>query len=373
MFNLKNSYVYALFIVLVMYTAYTFLWTRFGLGVTSILQYVLLGLVCIGAFFYLIKASKYKNSWTNWLFLVWITQLLSFFIAKSDATTQFKELTFVLLVAAPIVSNVYNPQYAKRFFIVMSIVSVAMYFVTINMMHLQDENSYGGGYMVLVAMPVLLYFFRNKSASIQILITIILFVLVLTSMKRGDILSCVLGILAYYYFKLKEFGKFNYRIVLSLVVTAIVVFFAFQHLLETNDIFAWRFQQTLDGDSSARDSIYSNLWYHFLDAPLNVQLFGGGFDATLKIGGVRAHSDLLEVLSCEGLFGLLIYLSGFFSLFRHMLRRKDTTEKAILAFVLAIWTVKMFFSMFIFSQPTIILFALTAYILNKNIDKRYEY
>ena len=56
-----------------------------------------------------------------------------------------------------------------------------------------------------------------------------------------------------------------------------------------------------------------------------------------------------------------------------MRRRTDVAEKAILASVLAIWLVKMVFSMFIFSQPTIILFVLTGYILNKRIDKQYEY
>lgn len=91
------------------------------------------------------------------------------------------------------------------------------------------------------------------------------------------------------------------------------------------------------------------------------------------MSGARAHSDILEVLSCEGIFGLIIYLGAFFSLFRQMRKSTDVAEKAILASVLVIWLVKMVFSMFIFSQPTIILFVLTGYILNKRIDKQYEY
>ena len=34
----KNYLIYALFAVLITYTAYTFLWTRFGLGVTFVVQ-----------------------------------------------------------------------------------------------------------------------------------------------------------------------------------------------------------------------------------------------------------------------------------------------------------------------------------------------
>lgn len=373
MLNLNNTYIYVLFTILITYTAYNFLWTRFGLGATSVVQYTLLVFVSLGAVLYLIKPSCCKNSWTNWLIMLWLTQVLAFYFGNSNATTQFKESTFVLLTATPIVSMAYSTKYIKRFFIVMATVSIAMYFVTMAMMRLSDENSYGGGYMILVALPVFLYFFRNKSLSTQMIITIVLFILVLTSMKRGDIIAAILGIGVFFLIKLKGTGKFDYRILAAIAIIALISYFAFAYLIANNEIFAWRFQQTLDGDSSDRDTIYSTLWNYFLNAPLDVQLLGGGFDATLKICEVRAHSDLLEVLSCEGIVGLLIYLGAFFSLFRQIRRRYDVTEKAVLAFILVIWTVKMVFSMFIYSQPTIILFALTAYILNNNIDRQYEY
>lgn len=371
MFNLNNTYIYTLFTILITYTAYNFLWTRFGLGVTSVVQYMLLVFVILGAIIYLIKPSICKHSWTNWLIMLWLTQVMAFFFGDSNATTQFKESTFVLLTATPIVSMTYSTKYIKRFFIIMATVSIAMYFVTMSMMRIDDENSYGGGYMILVALPVFLYFFRNKSLLTQMIITIILFILVLTSMKRGDIIAAILGIGVFFLVKLKGSGKFDYRIIAIIVIIALIGYFAFTYLIANNDIFAWRFQQTLDGDSSNRDTIYSKLWHYFLNAPLDIKFFGGGFDATLKICGVRAHSDLLEVLSCEGIVGLLAYLGAFFSLLRQVFCRNNVTEKAVLAFILVIWTVKMVFSMFIYAQPTIILFALTAYILNNN--RRYEY
>lgn len=369
----KNYLIYALFAVLITYTAYTFLWTRFGLGVTFVVQLALLGLVILGFFAYLVSPPSGKNSWINWLFAVWVTQALAYTLGDSSATTQFKESTFVLLCAAPIISQQYNPKHAKYFMIVMGAVSIAMYFVTISMMRLENENSYGGGYLILVAFPVLLYFFRHKSIRIRMIISILTFVLVLLSMKRGDILSCILVILVYYYIMLRHKGKIDSKVIVAIIFVAFAGFLIFKYLLSTSDIFAWRFEQTMKGDSSNRDDIYSSLINNFLNAPFDVQLFGGGFDASVKIAGIRAHSDILEVLSCEGIFGLTIYLGAFFSLFRQMRRRADVAEKAILASVLVIWLVKMVFSMFIFSQPTIILFVLTGYILNKRIDKQYEY
>ena len=367
----KNYFIYALFSFLIAYTSYTFLWSRFGLGITSIIQYVLLGLVLLGFMLYLTHTNK--NSWTNWLFFVWITQAIAFYSGDSSATTQFKESAFVLLSSAPIISMRYNPKHVKFFLCTMALVSIVMYFVTMSIMRLEDENSYGGGYQILVALPVFLYFFRNKALRTQMIITIVLLVLVLTSMKRGDILACILVVVVYYYIKLRDKkGKIDLRIIVAAIVTAFIGFFAFKYLLATNEIFAWRFEQTIEGDSSNRDTIYSSLWNYYLNAPLNVQLFGGGFDATLKIADARAHSDVLEVLSCEGIIGLIVYMGSFISLFKQMRRRTDVTEKAILASILIIWFVKMIFSMFIFSQPSIILFALTAYILNNRINKQYE-
>mgnify|MGYP000026576097 FL=1 len=369
----KNYLIYALFVILITYTAYTFLWMHFGLGVTSVVQLVLLGLVILGFFAYLASPSSGKNSWINWLFAVWVTQALAYTLGASSSTTQFKESMFVLLCAAPIISQQYNPKYAKYFMLVMGAVSIAMYFVTISMLRLEEENSYGGGYMTLVAFPVLLYFFRHKSVRTRMIISIIIFVLVLSSMKRGDILACILVILVYYYIMLRHNGKIDSKVIVALIFVVFAGFLTFKYMLSTSDIFALRFERTMEGDSSARDDIYSSLINYFLIAPLDVQLFGGGFDASVKISGARAHSDILEVLSCEGIFGLIIYLGAFFCLFRQMRRRTDVAEKAILASVLAIWLVKMVFSMFIFSQPTIILFVLTGYILNKRIDKQYEY
>ena len=85
-----------------------------------------------------------------------------------------------------------------------------------------------------------------------------------------------------------------------------------------------------------------------------------------------AHNEILEILTCEGLLGVLIYGGAFISLFKQMIMRQDIKEKAILASVVVIWGVKIVVSMFIYSQPSIILVALTAYILNNRVNKQYE-
>lgn len=369
----KNYFMYVLSIILILYTAYIFLWSRFGLGITLIIQYTLLGIVLLGFLKYFTTPPSGKNSFVNWLILLWITQFLAFFLSGSTATTQFKEATFILLVTIPFVSQVYNPKHARYVLLSMGFVSITMFFVSMSMMLEENENAYGGGYLSLAALPVLLYVMRNQALNKQVLCSCLILVLVLMSMKRGDILACILAIIVYFTTIQKRTGKFDIKILFGFLVIIFMGYFMFNFFMKNSLVFAWKVQQTIEGDSSGRDNIYTELWQHFWNSPFYIQLLGDGFDATVKIAGNRAHSDWLEVLSCEGLLGVIIYAGAYISLFRQMCKRKNISEKAVLASILVIWLVKSVFSMFIFSQPTIILFVLTGYILNKRIDKQYEY
>lgn len=362
-----------MYAVLLAYTAYTFIWSKFGLGATAIIQYTLLGLLTLGLIRYLRVPVYNKNKFINWLIILIAVQVLSWYVSGSSTTTQLKETIFILLVGVPFVSEFYDPKYMKSFMIAASVISIFMTFYSLSMIRLENENGYGGGYSSLVALPVFLYYTKRKSTFVQAVCSILIFSFVLLSMKRGDILACILALVTYFAIILHHSGKFKSKTVIAFLIIGIIGYYIFEYLLQHSSIFAWKMQQTIDGDSSGRDDIYASLYNYFINAPINIQLFGGGFDASVKIAGNRAHSDWLEVLSCEGVLGLIIYLGAFWSLLTQTIRRKDIHEKAVLASIIVIWLIKSIFSMFIYSQPTILLFILTGYILNKRIDKRYEY
>lgn len=368
----RNYFMYMLYAVLAAYTAYTYLWSRFGLGVTAALQYVLLCLVLLGLCKYFFAPSSAKNTFVNWLIVLWISQLLGFYLGNSAYTTQLKECSFVLLIAAPFISMRYNPKHNKYIMIALSVISVAMFFVSMSLMYLENENAYGGGYYSLVALPILLYFTRNKSLKVQVICSGVIVILVLMSVKRGDILSCFLSIIVYFAV-FQRLKKFDFRLLLAFIFLVFIGYFAYDYLLHNSPLFASRIRETLEGNSSGRDIIYDSLWHYFLNAPFDVQLFGGGFDASVQIAGNRAHSDWLEVLTCEGIIGVILYFGAFLSLFIQIRKCANISDKAVLSAILTIWFVKSMFSMFIFSQPSILLFALTGYILNKQIDRQYEY
>ena len=372
MLNYTNRYIFILFATLILYTAYSIIWPVFGLRVTLIIQTLLLLLVCIGAVKYLIASPRSKNSWATWLFVVWITQALAYVLGKSGATTQFKEATFVLLATLPFISQSYNSKKAKYYFYLITVVSIIVFIINFTMMRQVDENSYGGGYFALIALPVLLYFTKNKSLYVQLFISLSIFLMVLMSMKRGDILACILAVVAYYFVILKSSSS-KYKILFLLIILVVAGYFIFRYMLNTSELFALRYEQTLEGDTSGRDEIFSSLLHHFRNSPLELKLFGHGFDGTLILVGCRAHSDLLEILLCEGIIGVTIYLCAFFSLLRQTIRVRGRAEKAVLSSILMIWLVKMIFSMFIFSQASIVILVLAAYILNNNLGRQYEY
>lgn len=369
--GIKNKfYIYSLYVALILYTAYTYLWSTFSFGVTTVVQYVLLGLTLVGCCFYVVSPHRNKNTFVSCLVVLWLIIAFGYWWNGSSATTQFKDATYILLIAAPFVAMNYNFRHTEYVFLIMSVISIWMFFVTMSIMLVENENSYGGGYLSLVALPVVLYFVRNQGLRNQVICCCIILALVLMSAKRGDILACVLALVVYFFVlqtNSKQKAKFSMAIIFGVVVVAFIGYFVYDYLMENSPVFAYKIEQTAEGDSSGRDRIYTQLWEYFLSAPLETQLFGGGFDATIKIADIHAHSDWLEVLSSNGLFGVSLYLLAFVSLFREMKKCKHVPSKAVIAVILAIWLVKGIFSMFIYSAPTVLLFALVGYLLNPNL------
>ena len=108
-----------------------------------------------------------------------------------------------------------------------------------------------------------------------------------------------------------------------------------------------RINDTIAGDSSNRDIIYSavlNAWLNAND--LVNYLFGFGSNATINMIGIRAHNDWLEILLDFGLLGICLYLAFFVSLFKTTWRQKENRQAFYtLMTVFAIWFFKSLYSM----------------------------
>jgi O-antigen ligase len=164
------------------------------------------------------------------------------------------------------------------------------------------------GIRFMTLIPML--FFLEKRRLLQYAALVYILTFVVMGMKRGAILLAVVLTIYFLYHSLKEASQKEklYLLLLS-IVTIILICMVVADLMESSAYFNRRVQQTLEGDASGRDSIYSILWYAFLEnGSLFHCLLGFGADATIEFAGNFAHNDWLELLINNGLLGILLYV-----------------------------------------------------------------
>ena len=170
-----------------------------------------------------------------------------------------------------------------------------------------EEVTNNAGYVALSLLPTLLVY-NNKNV-LQYLGLLFVVVLVCLAMKRGAILICGIMTLLFIGRDLKQ-STSNQRlflISLSIAFGFLLILFVQDYLLESA-YFIERIDNTIEGNSSGRDDVYSTLWNHFIneDSPLRV-LFGGGVWYTTKVTWTAAHNDWLEFLLDMGILGVMVY------------------------------------------------------------------
>lgn len=167
-------------------------------------------------------------------------------------------------------------------------------------------NNMGIRFMTLIPM----LFFLEKRRLLQYVALVYILTFVVMGMKRGAILLAIVLTIYFLYHSLKKASQKEKLYLLLLSFMAIVfICMVVTDLMDNSAYFNRRVQQTLEGDASGRDSIYSPLWNAFLEnGSLFHCLFGFGADATISIAGNFAHNDWLELLINNGLLGIVLYV-----------------------------------------------------------------
>lgn len=180
---------------------------------------------------------------------------------------------------------------------------------------MREEFTNNTGYDFLHIFPVL--FFWNKKPILQYALLAFIFTFIVMGMKRGAIMIGLVCLIWFLYRTYKS-SKSNRSLIIFLTSIAIICGVAYLiDFYNNSEYFQYRMEQTLEGDSSGRYSIYSNMWEYFINQhSLNNVLLGNGAMHTIKIAGNYAHNDWLELLICQGLFGIVIYLAYFITLYR---------------------------------------------------------
>ncbi len=181
---------------------------------------------------------------------------------------------------------------------------------------LQEGFTNNASYEFLYLLPIL-FFWRKRVIVLNILLCY-MFYFIIMGMKRGAIIigACVF---IYMIYRIYMDSKGWTRCVIFLLTCFVlcVGFYFVQDIYFSSDYFQYRIEQTLEGESSNRDYIYTKFLDHFLHETSGLQFFfGGGANATVRIAGAYAHNDWLELAINQGVLGIVLYLSYFISLFR---------------------------------------------------------
>ena len=239
--------------------------------------------------------------------------------------------------------------YLKFFVLTLISLNILMFFfnqaVTMNLFgHESITNNIGYAFVVLLPLAVLL-FWKNKAVLLIILFVIISFALM--SLKRGCIIIAIFDIfiLGYYYLKTGSKSYLSRNIIVLIIVVFIGSYYMYDYF-QTNEYLQIRLQNTLEGDSSGRDDIYStiyNSWFQTQNVFYIV--FGAGINQSVRVVGTYAHNDWLELLSSMGLFGVALYAILIYNIYRLRTFCNTINEKAAIVIVIYSWIAITIFSM----------------------------
>ena len=201
------------------------------------------------------------------------------------------------------------------------------------------------GYRFLSCLPLLVLY--RKKPLIQFASLAFVLAFIVMGMKRGAI---AIGLVAAAYFMWQAIRNTKGKsrvifIVLSLGICIGAVFFII-HQITTSDYMMKRIEDTMAGNSSGRDNLYSFFWNYFTEqANFLHYLIGRGANGTLEIYYNYAHNDWLEIAVNQGLLGIIVfafYWLCFYKTWRHTI---NIDAKTILALMFLIFFAKTMFSM----------------------------
>lgn len=209
----------------------------------------------------------------------------------------------------------------------------------------REEITNNTGYLFLSCIPLLVLY--RKVPFIQFSALAFLMAFIVMGMKRGAI---VIGAVVSVYFMLSAIknsrGKTRFVFFLFSIVICIVSVYFVIYQMENSDYMMARIQDTLDGDSSGRDNIYSFFWTYFIERTDALQFFiGRGGNGTLEIYKNYAHNDWLEIAVNQGLLGIIVYTIYWVCFYKTWKQTSNIDAKNILAIIMLIYFAKTLFSM----------------------------
>lgn len=245
-----------------------------------------------------------------------------------------------------------NTHRLKRYsllFLALAFMAYFSYYAKRYGFELDEEWEYtnNSGYKFLALMPIIL-FWRNRPLIFYSFLALTI-IMIIMCMKRGAIVSgaIALGIILFY--STKKMSGNRKAVVIFLTIGLLIGLFKYvNYLVENNEYFMHRYNDTMAGDANGRDTMYPMFFNYILNREnIFTVLFGDGLDGSIKNFGIYCHNDWFEMTIDEGFLGLgcfIFYWIGFYKIVR-----KFKSDAWIYVPILTIFTTNFFNTLFSFS------------------------
>ena len=241
-----------------------------------------------------------------------------------------------------------------------------------------DATTNNIAYYFVMIFPLTFVFYEKKLLMITAYVATLF--LVLFGAKRGAIVCFAVESFLFYHYFAKALPSKYKKITIAFLVVGFAYLFTYLYEAIQEDYFLMRrWEQTVEGNSSGRDQIYSSIWNYSIDSNLFNLLFGHGFMISPEIPGNLeknyAHQDWLELFVGMGVMGVILYCCLIYSVFIYYHRNKkflSVPEHFAYLCIIAIWIIKPFFSMLYYDPATFALTSTLGVLHGRIYNKRFE-
>lgn len=206
----------------------------------------------------------------------------------------------------------------------------------------EDEGITNNASVAFLALLPWLFLIRKRWVSLLGFFVCLFFIVL--GAKRGNILAAVIPSILFVVYMMRSMQGGGRKLLCILAVITVIGSGVWTFLQE-DEYLQQRIEDTMEGNSSGRDTIYREAlecWYYAGETQFWI---GHGFLSTIPEIGKMAHNDWLEILVDYGVLGFVIYALLFYQLIKVIKRESDARYRMVMLSCLSIWILKSLYSM----------------------------
>ena len=261
-----------------------------------------------------------KTIWFFILFFIWATAATCMSL---EGVSHIVYISFTILPL--LISYTYFRRYeSDRFLYTIFFASLLLvsyqYFQIYQIANLVDVAHIGVSYFSLILLPLVLL---HPSRLVRIIAWVVTSIVIVSAIKRGGILTLVIGALVYVWCRQFISERRNLAVLLAIIGLGVFAYGIYYMVTFLESDILERFLHMQEDQGSGRLEIWQTVIEDLRQSDTTSFLVGHGYrSVNISIGyeSVPAHNDFLEVFYDFGLVGLMLYLVAWFYLIRDAIR-----------------------------------------------------